>query len=159
MTRSLIPVARVALLASTPLIAALAADLNYKTMRDAGIGDSLLVENIVLHRDNGTLTLKSGSIAFTPQLAGRDTIAVFVGEGEFVFDPVLPTEKAHLKILTDQEAVRELFDRALLCFSDDSGKEIRAQAKTPKADPKSAEVLRDYRKMLRHSPEIGRAHV
>src|ERR1035438_3094579 len=107
----------------------------------------------------GDNTLKSGSIAFTPQLAGRDTIAVFVGEGEFVFDPVLPTEKAHLKILTDQEAVRELFDRALLCFSDDSGKEIRAQAKTPKADPKSAEVLRDYRKMLRHSPEIGRAHV
>jgi hypothetical protein len=136
---------------------AVAADPNYKTMRDAGIGDSLLVGNIALRRDNGVLTLKSGTIAFTPQVAGRDTLAVFVGEGEFTFDPVLPVEKAHLKIVTDQETVREPFDRALFCFSDDTGKEIRGQAKTPKPDPKSAEVLRDYRKLLRHSPEIRRS--
>jgi hypothetical protein len=153
------PVIRAAVLISTALTAAIAADLNYKTMRDAGIADSLLVENIVLHRDNGVLTLKSGTIAFTPQVAGRDTLAVFVGEGEFTFDPVLPVEKAHLKIVTDQETVREPFDRALLCFSDDTGKEIRGQTKTPKADPKSAEVLHEYRKMLRHSPEIRRSMV
>ena len=138
-------------------ILASAADLNYKSMRDAGIADSLLVENVVLHRDNGTLTLKNGSIAFTPQVAGRDTLAVFVGEGEFAFDPVLPVEKAHLKLMIDQDTVRESFDRALFCFTDDTGKEIRGQTKTPKQDPKSADVLRDYRKLLRHSSEIPRS--
>jgi hypothetical protein len=147
----------VALLISTALTVAVAADPTYQTLRDAGIGDSLLVENIVLHRDNGVLTLKTGAIALTPPVAGRDTLAVFVGEGEFTFDPVLPVEKAHLKLMTDQETVREPFDRALFCFSDDTGKEIRGQTRTPKVDPKLADVLREYRKLLRHTPEIRRS--
>jgi len=157
------PVARAALLASTVLLASMAlmaaaaADPEYKTLREAGIGDSLLVENVVLHRDNGVVTLKSGSIAFTPQVAGRDTMAVFVGEGEFAFDPVLPVEKAHLKIVAGEETVREPFDRALFCFSDDTGKEIRGQTRTPRPDAKLADALRDYRKLLRHSPERPRS--
>jgi hypothetical protein len=138
-------------------MAAPAAGPDYKTLREAGIGDSLLVENVVLHRDNGVLTLKSGSIGFTPQVAGRDTMAVFVGEGEFAFDPALPVEKAHLKIVTDQDTLRESFDRALICFSDDTGKEIRGQTKTPRPDAKLADALRDYRKLLRHSPEHPRS--
>src|SRR5271157_1698106 len=157
MFRSLTPVARAALLTSTVLMVAAAADPDYKALREAGIGDSLLVENIVLHRDNGVVTLKSGSIGFTPQVAGRDTLAVFVGEGEFAFDPVLPVEKAHLKIVTGEETVREPFDRALFCFSDDTGKEICGQTRTPKPDAKLADALHDYRKMLRHSPERPRS--
>jgi hypothetical protein len=141
------------------LLAAAAADPDYKAMREAAIADSLLVENIVLHRDNGVLTLKSGTIAFTPQVAGRDTLAVFVGEGEFAFDPALPVEKAHLKLVTGEETVRESFDRALFCFSDDTGKEIRSQTRAPKPDAKLADVLRDYRKLLRHSPERPRSMI
>jgi hypothetical protein len=145
------------LLLAAVCAAAGAADPTYKTMRDAAIADSLLVENIVLHRDNGVLTLKSGTIALTPPVAGRDTMAVFVGEGEFTFDPALPVEKAHLKILTEQDTVRETFDRAFFCFSDETGKEIRGQTKAPKSDAKSADVLRDYRKLLRHSPSSPRS--
>ena len=134
-----------------------AADSTYKMLRDAAAADSLLVENIVLHRDNGVLTLKSGTIAFTPSVMGRDTVAVFDGEGQFTFDPVLPVEKAHLKLITEQETIRETFDRALLVFTDDTGKEIRSSCKSRKPDPKAADILKDFRRLLRHNPQEPRS--
>ena len=129
----------------------------YRSLRDSGLGDTLVVENIVLHRDAGVLTLKSGVIGFTAPAMGRDTVAVFVGEGEFAFTPGPAVEKNYLKSLTQQETVLEPFDRAMLCFTDDTGKEIRGQAKTKGAEPKLAETLRDYRKRLRSRSETPRS--
>jgi hypothetical protein len=100
----------------------------------------------VLKRDAGTLTLKSRSIGFTPQAVGRDTVAAFVGEGEFTLTPVMQLERTHLKSLTEQESVKESFDRALFCFTDDTGKEIRGQAKTKTDAAKLGDMLRDFRK-------------
>jgi hypothetical protein len=40
------------------------------------------------------------------------------------------------------------FDRALFCFTDDTGKELRGKSKFP-GDAKLDEILRDYRKHLR----------
>src|SRR5579872_3303507 len=90
--------AQVALAFLLSLGTAPAAESIYKTLREAGLTDSFLVENLVLRRDGGIVTLKSGTIFFTPPVLGRDTLAVFVGEGEFTFDPALPVEKAHLKL-------------------------------------------------------------
>ncbi|HWC99171.1 MAG TPA: M1 family aminopeptidase [Candidatus Sulfopaludibacter sp.] len=125
----------------------------YRAMRDAGPGDSVQVENVVLHRDNGTITLKSGTLLFVPKAQGRDVAAAFSGDGEFTFDPATPIEKDHLKLLTEQETVRETFDRAYFCFSDRTGEEIRAQAKTPSTDARAADVLREFRKRLRNRVE------
>jgi hypothetical protein len=136
-----------------------ATDPVYKAMRDAAIADTVFVENIELHRDAGVLTLKSGTIGFTAPAMGRDTVAVFVGEGEFKFTPGPSVEKAYLKSLTNQDTVVESFDHALFCFSDDTGKEIRGQAKTHAADPKAADILRDYRKRLRNRSEMPRSFV
>jgi hypothetical protein len=126
-------------------------------MRDAALGDSLVVENIVLKRDAGTITLKSGALAFTAPAMGRDTMAVFVGEGEFTFTPLSPIDRNYIVSLTGHDTVSEQFDRALFCFTDDTGKEIRASAKTPSNDPKLADVLRDYRKKLRSRLESPRS--
>ena len=79
---------------------------------------------------------------------GRDTVAVFSGDGEFIFTPALPVETAYLRSITGKETVQERFDRALFCFTDDTGKELRGNAK-PGADAKLDEILRDYRKHLR----------
>jgi hypothetical protein len=98
---------RAAVLGALAMIPAFAAeDSTYKTLRDAGVGDARVVENIMLRRDNAILTLKSGSIGFTAPVEGRDTVAVFVGEGSFVFQPALNTEKDHLKGVLGQELVK-----------------------------------------------------
>src|SRR3974377_1693292 len=125
------------------------ADAVYKSLREAAPVDTVLVDNLVLHRDAAVITLKSGTIAFTAPAMGRDTVAIFAGEGEFVLTPVPAIEKAYLKSLTNQESVQETFDHALFCFTDETGKEIRSQTKSHAADPKAVEILRDYRKSLR----------
>jgi hypothetical protein len=124
-------------------------DLVYQTLRQSAVGEALVVENIVLRRDAGVLTLKTGTIGFTAPSMGRDTVAVFSGEGEFTLTPATSIEKTYLKSLTEQEAVKESFDRALLVFTDESGKEIRGQAKTRAPEAKLGDILRDYRKRLR----------
>src|ERR1700678_1233873 len=87
----------------------------YRALRDASIAETFLVENIVLKRDNGVITLKSGVIGFTPKTMGRDTVAAFSGEGTFLFQPVSPIEKNRLTSITGAPAnsVIETFDRAL----------------------------------------------
>jgi hypothetical protein len=125
----------------------------YRALRDAPIAETFLVENIVLKRDNGILTLKSGTIGFTPKTMGRDTVAVFSGEGTFFFQPVSPIEKNRLESITGVNAVLENFDRALLCFTDRTGDEIRSQAHTVPPDAKLSADLRDFRKRLRSRPD------
>src|SRR5580704_5085668 len=86
-----------------------ATDPLYKSMRDATLADSLVVENIEIKRDAGVLTLKSGSIGFTAPANGRDTVAVFVGEGEFKFTALSPIDKGYMTSLTGQDSVSEPF--------------------------------------------------
>ena len=57
----------------------------YRALREAQPTDTYLVENILLRRDQGLITLKSGTLAFTPKVNGKDTVAVFEGEGSFAF--------------------------------------------------------------------------
>jgi hypothetical protein len=131
----------------------------YRALRDASITETFLVENIVLKRDNGVITLKSGVIGFTPKTMGRDTVAVFSGEGAFLFQPISVIEKNRLESITggNGNAVVETFDRALFCFTDHTGDEIRGQAHaTPQATPANAKLsddLREFRKRLRSRPD------
>ncbi|HLH16047.1 MAG TPA: hypothetical protein VKX45_02455 [Bryobacteraceae bacterium] len=110
------PAARTAVLGLCTAVAAaapVAADPVYQALRQAPITGAFVADNIVLHRDAGTLTLKSGTIGFTAPAMGHDTVVVFVGEGEFDLTPVPSIEKSYLKSLTDQDSVHESFDRAL----------------------------------------------
>src|SRR5262249_25338447 len=85
--------------------------------------------------------------------------AVFVGEGEFTLAPFSSIEKDYLKSLVNQDAIAEPFDRALLCFTDDTGHEIRGQVKTAAPAAKAVEVLRDFHKHLRSRPEAPRSMI
>ena len=121
----------------------------YKSLREAVIADVFVADKIALSRDVGVLTLKTGIIGFTAPVNGRDTVAVFLGDGEFTLNPATTLERNHLKGLTGQDSVKETFDRAIFCFTDDTGKEIRGQARTKATDAKLADILRDFRKRLR----------
>jgi Peptidase family M1 domain len=152
---------RIALLMFAVSIAATAAAPNsepvYRTLREALPAETFLVENIVLKRDQGFITLKSGTLAFTPKVKGRDTVAVFEGEGVFAFQPAFSIEKDRLKTFAGGEVVMDTFDRALLCFTDHTGDEIRGQGHAVAASPKLADILRDFRKQLRSRPATVRS--
>ncbi len=137
--------------------AAAHADPVYLAMRDAPPAVTVVVENVVLHRDSATLRLKSGALAFTAPVMGRDTVAVFSGEGELVFDPVPAVEKNYLKSITGEESLDETFDRALLCFTDHTGDEIRRQTKPGPEQPRLADILKEYRRRLRSRPDSPRS--
>jgi hypothetical protein len=127
----------------------------YRALRDAAITETLLVENVVLKRDNGVITLKSGVIGFTPKTMGRDTVAVFSGEGTFLFQPISVIEKNRLESITggNGNAVLETFDRALFCFTDRTGEEVRGQTHATAANAKLSDDLREFRKHLRSRPD------
>ena len=90
-----------------------ASDPVYKALREAGIQESFPVENLVIHRDIGVLTLKNGTVGLTAPQLGRDTVAVFSGDGEFTFTPAAGVEAIYLKSITGKESIQERFDRAL----------------------------------------------
>jgi Peptidase family M1 domain len=147
----------VLLAASITAAAAPNSEPTYRALRDALPAETFLVENIVLKRDQGFITLKSGTLAFTPKVGGRDTVAVFEGEGFFAFQPAFSIEKERLKTFAGGDAVADTFDRALLCFTDHTGDEIRGQAHAVPGSPKLAETLRDFRKQLRSRPATVRS--
>jgi hypothetical protein len=130
---------------------AVAADSNYQTLRQAPIADAFVVENVVLKRDLGVLTLKTGTIGLTAPVMGRDTVAVFSGDAEFTLTPKSVVELNYLKTVADLDTIKESFDRAVFYFTDDTGKELRGQLKTKAPENKLADILNDVRK--RHRKE------
>src|SRR5437763_4508906 len=107
-------ICRAALLGLIANAAAAAAspDPIYTALRTANISDTFVAENIVLRRDTGVVTLKSGVIGFTAPVMGRDTVAIFQGDGEFTLTAVQAIEKNYFKQLTGEDTVKETFDRA-----------------------------------------------
>jgi hypothetical protein len=138
------------------LMPAATPDPVYTALRQAPLVDQMLVENLTIKREGGVLTLKSGSLGFTAPTLDRNTVAVFSGEGEFVFAAKAATEKEYYKSITGQETVREAFDRALFTFTDQTGKELRAQGKLSPAEAKLNEILSDYRKRLRNRSDTAK---
>lgn len=88
-------------------------------------GEYATVNNLVLQRDAGTFTLKSGEIYFLKPAQGRRTGAVFIGEGEFSITPPVETEKQMLKFFTDSTEVKEQFSQLVMFFTDNTFNEIK----------------------------------
>ena len=95
-------------------------------------GDLVLVENVVLKRDAGTFTFKSGHIAFLTPVEGKVTGAVFIGEGIFTLDPPLAVERNNLRLLTNEPAFQETFGEADFRFTDRTYEELKKAGTVPK---------------------------
>jgi hypothetical protein len=134
------------------------ADPNYRALRAATIQETFRVENVVLKRDNGVLTLRSGVVSFARPVLGRVVMAVFRGDGQFTFTPVLDIERDYLVKIAEQKVVEESFDNALFAFTDATYEEIRKQGQ-PAADESAAGLLENYRRQLRHRTETPRSLV
>lgn len=132
-------------------------DANYRVLRDGKLLESFNTENIVLQRDVGTLTFKSGEISFLAPVLGRQAVAVFTGEGHFHLKPALATETARLWFTIGAPEIDEAFDAALLYFTDGTVEEVRGQAKSGPVSAKNDAELQMFRSQLRSRNETPRS--
>ena len=92
--------------ADTPA-AAPNSDPTYQQLRNLRLsGEAVSVTNFQLKRDVGTFHLHSGTVCFVMPVQGKVTGAVFVGDGNFVLDPPLESERQSLKLLTKEKRVQ-----------------------------------------------------
>jgi hypothetical protein len=138
-----------------PPAPALTAELaDYAALRATKLsGEFATVSNVVLKRDAGTFTLRSGELHFFAAVGGRVTGAVFVGDGEFTMDPPLDCEKRAIAIFTREPKIAEKFDEVVMRFSDETWAEVKAAGATlgtggAKA-ARAAQLLEENTKLLR----------
>src|SRR5262245_9279168 len=126
-------------------------DPNYRALRDGKPDRTFTVSNLTLKRDVATIKLTSGRISFVPPVLDHVAIGVFVGEGEFTFDPYLVMERNRLKLVTGSETVSEQFSRIVLAFTDDTYQEIQnaSQPGGSSADSQIQDTLRELQNRLR----------
>ncbi|MBI1789105.1 MAG: carboxypeptidase regulatory-like domain-containing protein [Acidobacteria bacterium] len=133
------------------------ADPNYRKLRAAEMVETFRVENLVITRDVGVLTLRQGAISFAAPVLGKVTLAVFAGEGRFTLEPSVMPERTYLKSLTDKETIEEPFTQAVFVFTDDSYSQMRRELRAPAAEPKAREILKDFRDRMRKRRETPRS--
>ena len=134
-------------------------DPGYRQLRDGGEMEAYTVSNVVLQRDVGTITLRSGRVSFLPAVMGRVVRAVFVGDGQFTLTPAIPLERAYLRLITEKDAVDETFEKAVFCFTDQTSEEIKRQAQRASDEPRARDVLNDFNKRVRFRPERPRSFI
>jgi Peptidase family M1 domain/Carboxypeptidase regulatory-like domain len=131
-------------------ISALAnSDTNYRALRDAQLNEGQQVSGLVLKRDVGVFTFKSGTFTFATPVNGKTVYAVFSGDATFHLKPVVTAEANYMKMLSGATEADEDFSSAVFCFTDGTAAEIRA-AGTPVTPPAAAGLAwRDFRDRTR----------
>src|SRR5437867_5706511 len=126
-------------------------DPTYQQLRNLSLGsEAVSVNNVNLRRDAATFHLRSGTICFVAPVAGKVTGAVFVGDGNLVLDPRLPSEIASLKMLTRESEFSENFSQAVFRFTDSTYDEIKKVGGTA-SGACDAGLLHDSQSTMRHN--------
>ncbi len=92
---------------------------------NAFTGEYAKVTNLVVKKDEGVFTLRSGEIYFLREANGRRTGAVFFGEGEFNIVPPVESEKRMLKFFTDSTELTENLTQMVMFFTDKTFDEVK----------------------------------
>ena len=101
-----------------------------------GVAD---VNQLVLTRDAGRLTLERGKLYLLSSVGGRTVGAVFRGQGRFTLAPTVPAEQAELRRLGGAPALNDTITEAILVFSDSTGDQLRALTFGPGEIPDDVE--------------------
>src|SRR5579864_4668639 len=157
-SRSVVLACLVFLVASVPQLHAGPvpnSDATYQQLRNITLsGESIAVNNFVLHREVGTFRLRSGTLCFLTPVMGKVTGAVFVGEGSLIIDTALPSERSSLKLLTKGDEFVENFSHMVLRFTDSTYEEVK-KAGAAASSGCNADLLQDsletMRKRLRYN--------
>jgi hypothetical protein len=119
-------------------------DPNYQALRTGKLSKVYQVSNLVLTRDAGTFTFRSGSFSFLAPVMGHVTTGVFVGDGNFQMKPVGDLAVVRLKRLMGSESVSEDFTAMVVFFSDATFDEVKAHSEIVDESP------------VRHEEELKR---
>ncbi|MCB1023208.1 MAG: hypothetical protein KDB79_02385, partial [Acidobacteria bacterium] len=88
-------------------------------------GEYATVNNLVLKKDVGIFTFRSGEIYFLKEANGKRNGAVFIGDGELSLDPPVESEKRMLKFFTDETTLKEPFTQLVMFFTDKTFDEVK----------------------------------
>jgi hypothetical protein len=125
-------------------------DPNYIALRGGALRTVYRVKDLVLTRDVGTFTFRSGSFSFPPPVLGRVTCAVFIGEGSFELKPASVMAANHLKQISGASNLEEEFGSLVIYFSDSTFEEITAHAEVEDRSPKAhQDLLKEVQDTLR----------
>jgi hypothetical protein len=125
-------------------------DPTYQQLRNIRLsGEAIAVNNLTLVRDAATFHLRSGTVCFVSPVQGKVTGAVFVGDGNMVLDPPLPSERSSLRLLTRENEFSEDFAHLVLRFTDGTYDEIK-KAGSVATGGCDAGLLKDSQNALRH---------
>ena len=100
-------------------------DPNYQALRGGKLTKVYKVENLVVTRDAGVFTFRSGSFSFLPPVLGHVTTGVFVGDGNFKLTPASALAAKHLHRIAGVDSVDEDFTALVIYFSDGTFDEIK----------------------------------
>lgn len=124
-------------------------DENYAALRNISLAETFSVSDLTIKRDIGVFQLVSGRVTLAKPVLGRTPLAVFSGQGEFVFEPALSWEQRNLLIHTGSSTVRETFDGLVLWFTDDTAAEILAGSQPAPLDAGAQTLLKRLQSRLR----------
>lgn len=127
-----------------------ASDPSYQQLRNVNLsGESVSVTNLTLKRDIATFHLRSGTVCFVGPVNGKVTGAVFSGDGNFVLESPIASERASLKLLTKENEFSENFNQAVFRFTDSTHDELTKGA-APAGGGCDAGLLKDTQNLTRH---------
>jgi Peptidase family M1 domain len=128
-------------------------DPTYVALRNITLGgEAVLLENVVLKREFGTFTFRSGNMFFVAPVNGKVTGAVFVGEGTLSLKPKSATEQRSLSLLSKTPDFAEKFETVVLRFTDDTYEELKKQGTAGRdmsQSSRAANALHDNLETLR----------
>ena len=105
-----------------------------------------------LQIDRFEFTFDGGDLYLLPPIAGRDTVAIYLGRGTLRAYPPDGVELHQLRKLIDADLIEEEFERFVAWFTGDVGERLRALADSaaPGNDVRrAADLLDDRREKLR----------
>lgn len=98
----------------------------YQALRSRSTTQSFKVKDVTLKRDSGELHFADGTVTLYNDVNGLITGAIFQGTGTLHIDPPTRDEKHQLKLIMKAEVLDQPFTSAVMAFTDDTAKELKA---------------------------------
>ena len=129
-------------------------DPNYVALRRGKLTQVYRVHNLVLTRDVGAFTFRSGSFSFLPPVLGQVVTGVFVGDGNFGLKPASGFAVQHLRRIAGIDSVDEDFTALVVYFSDATFEEIKQHSELADESPdRHEQALQRIQGILQHRRE------
>jgi hypothetical protein len=98
------------------------AETLYRQLRGVGLDNARVyrARDLSIDREALHITLNDGTIAFTEDVLGRVTGALFEGEGEVLLMPPSQVERASMTLFTGAAILEQKFSTAYFRFNDDT---------------------------------------